>query len=115
WRIMVALGIGFVAFVAYRALGDRSRMPQLDLRPALWLPPYLGGIALISYFGRYDGRNSIPMWWDIVVVAAFSVAVFAIAVRLPSQRALAYIENLDPMVDEAELDPAADEPIARGV
>ena len=109
WRIMVALAIGFVAFVAYRALGDRDRMPQLDVRPALWLVPYLGGLSLISYLGRYDGRNVIPFWWDIALVAVFSLVMFwlAYASRLPAERAQRYVENLDPMLDEAD----ANEPL----
>jgi amino acid transporter len=115
WRIMVALAIGFVAFVAYRLLGDRRRMPGLDLKSAFWLLPYLGGMTIISYLGRYDGRNVIPFWWDIALVAVFSLAIFvlALATRLPSDRAKSYIENLDPMLEEAELDAAADEPVSR--
>ena len=105
WRLMVALGIGFVVFVGYRMFGDGERMPRLDLRGAGWLPPYLGGLLVISYFGRYDGKNSIPFWWDLGVVAVFSIAIYALAValRLPADGAKAYIENLDPMVE----DPAA--------
>jgi amino acid transporter len=113
WRIMVALAIGFVVFVAYRALGDRDRMPQLDVRPALWLVPYLGGLSLISYLGRYDGRNVIPFWWDIALVAVFSLVMFwlAYASRLPAERAQRYVEHLDPMLDEAD----ANEPLTRAV
>jgi amino acid transporter len=111
WRLMVALGIGFAVFAAYRAFGDRSRIPRLDLRGAAWLPPYLVGIAVISYVGRYDGRNLLPFWIDIAVVAAFSLAIFtlAVAVRLRPEQARAYIENLDPMVEDAALD----EPLTR--
>jgi amino acid transporter len=102
WRLMVALGIGFVVFVLYRVFGDRERMPRLDLRGAIWLPPYLVGTALISYIGRYEGRNLLPFWVDIGVVAVFSVAIFAlaVAVRLPDAQAKAYIENLDPMIED---------------
>ena len=114
WRVEVALAIGFAVFAAYRMFGDRDRMPRLDLRPALWLPPYLVGILLISYFGRYSGRNSIPFWWDIALVAVFSVAIFALAlvVRLPDDKAQRYIENLDPMFED-ELEPGADAPLSR--
>jgi hypothetical protein len=71
------------------------------------------GIALISYLGRYDGRNLIPFWVDIGVVALFSVAIFelAVAVRLRPDEVRAYVENLDPMVEEAALD--ADAPLSR--
>jgi hypothetical protein len=100
---MVALAIGFVVFVGYRIFGDASRMPRLDLRGAGWLPPYIAGLLVISFFGRYDGgRNSVPFWWDIGLVAVFSLAIYvlAIALRLTPEDAKAYIENLDPMVEE---------------
>jgi amino acid transporter len=111
WRLMVALAIGFVVFVAYRAFGDKSRMPRLDLRGAIWLPIYLAGMAVISYVGRYDGRNLLPFWWDIGVVAVFALAVFVLAVslRLHPDRAREYIDQLD-LEDEPEV---ADEPLAR--
>jgi hypothetical protein len=106
WRLMVALAIGFVVFLAYRAFGDRSRLPRIDLRGAMWLPPYLAGLSAISYVGRYDGRNLIPFWWDLGVVAVFSIAIFALAValRLRPEEAKDYVENLDPMLEEPELD-----------
>jgi amino acid transporter len=112
WRIDVALAIGLVVFLVYRLVSKSEELPRLDLRGASWIPPYLVGISIITYAGRYDGRNWLPFWVDIGVVALFSVAIFALAVslRLPSEAALGYIEDLDPMVTEtdAELDPAAD-------
>jgi hypothetical protein len=112
WRISVALGIGFVAFVAYRLSGDRSRMPRLDLRPAAWLPPYFAGMAIISWLGQYDGRSVIPFGWDIGVVTVFSFAVYALAMyfRLSDAEAKEYIERLGPMMEE---DNPADAPLAR--
>ncbi len=114
WRLEVALGIGWLIFAACRAAGDASRLPRLDLRGALWLPPYLVGMALISWLGRYDGRSLIPFWWDIGVVAIFSVAVFALAIRLrlPAEQAREYIANLDP-TEGLEDELASDAPLAR--
>jgi amino acid transporter len=110
WRIDVALAIGFAAFLAYRIFGRAEHQPRLDLRNAAWLVPYLVGISVITYVGRYDGRNWLPFWIDLGVVAAFSLAVFALAValRLPADRAKGYIDDLDPMVDDA-----ADQNLAR--
>ena len=107
WRLMVELGIGLVVFLGYRAFGDRSELPRLDLRGALWLPPYLAGIAVISYVGRYDGRNLLPFWVDIGVVAAFSVAIFALAVslRLDPAEMRGYVEHLDPMTGDGGIEP----------
>jgi hypothetical protein len=103
---MVALGIGFIVFFTYWTLGDRKRMPRLDLRGALWIPRYLMGLALMTLFGRYDGgRNSTAFSWDLAVLALFSVAIFVLAVklRLPREQTIEYIDNSDPMVDEPGL------------
>ncbi|MFL5929513.1 MAG: APC family permease, partial [Gaiellaceae bacterium] len=60
WRVMVALGIGFVFFGAYRLFSKSPELPRLDLRGATWLPPYIAGLTVISYIGRYDGKNWLP-------------------------------------------------------
>src|SRR4051812_46408398 len=117
WRLEIALAIGFLVFLAYLPFARRrGEMQQLDLRSAAWLPPYLAGIALISWLGRYDGREVIPDWVDLGVVAVFSVAIFAlaIAVRLRPDRAQEYISVVSE--EAAEEDAAlesADEPLMR--
>jgi amino acid transporter len=106
WRIDVALAIGLVAFVLYRLASRSPELPPLDLRGASWIPPYLVGISIISYVGRYDGRNWLPFWVDIAVVAVFSLAIFglAYAVRLDPAASRGYVEDLDPMVTELDED-----------
>jgi amino acid transporter len=102
WRIDVTLVIGFAVFLLYRVLGKEDELPQVDLRGAAWLPPFLIGISVIAYAGRYDGRNWLPFWIDIGVVAVFALAIYALALtlRLRPEQAQAYIEDLDPMVEE---------------
>jgi amino acid transporter len=106
WRIDVTLVIGLVVFVLYRVLAASEELPRLDLRSASWLPPFLIGISVISYAGRYDGRNWLPFWIDIALVALFSLAIFvlALAVRLDPESTRGYIEDLDPMVTELDDD-----------
>ncbi|HEV2591475.1 MAG TPA: APC family permease [Gaiellaceae bacterium] len=101
WRLMVALAIGGIVFTAYRPFVAAEDRESLDTRHAVWLVPYLGGITLISYFGRYAGRNLIPFWIDLGVVTVFSLAVFwlAIRLRLPAEQSTRYVENLDPVVE----------------
>jgi amino acid transporter len=115
WRLEVALGIGFLVFLAYLPFARRRlETHRLDLRSAAWLPPYLVGIALISWLGRYDGREVIPDWVDLGVVAAFSIAIFAlaIAVRLRPEQAQEYISVVseEAAEEEAALE-GADEPL----
>ena len=94
WRLFVAIGIGFVLFGIHQLTSDQKL--DLDWRAALWFWPYIGGMALISWLGQYNGRGTIPFWWDIVIVAAFSVAIYALAmaVRLQPERVQRNIGDL---------------------
>ena len=104
WRLIVAIAIGFVVFGLYRVFGDAERLPSLDLRAAAWFPVYVAGLGLISWLGQYDGRGTIPFWWDIAAVAALSLVIYvlALALRLDPGVAKRYIENLDPIEGETE-------------
>lgn len=103
WRLLVTLALGLLVFFGYRLLGDRESLPSLDLRAGLWLLPYLAGLGVISYLGRYDGRNLLPFWIDIAVVAVFSLAIFALAIhlRLAPAQAKRHARVLDPILDNA--------------
>jgi hypothetical protein len=63
--------------------------PPLDWRSAQWLPVYLIGMGIISWQGQFNGAASsdkhplpptstgnLPFWWDMVVVAGFSLGIF---------------------------------------
>jgi hypothetical protein len=87
--------------------GLNSQSPQLDLRAASWLLPYLVGLGAIVYVsdwgptnakGVVTGPNWIPLWWDIVAVVLFSLVIYywAMAVALPRER-------IQQMVDEVVL------------
>jgi hypothetical protein len=64
----------------------------------LWLPPYLVGMGVIVYASTFGPGGWIPLWWDILVVAAFSVVIYfwAIAVALPA-------EDIEAMISEVVL------------
>jgi amino acid transporter len=122
WKLIVAILIGY-ALLALSTLTDANEQTlSLDWRSAVWLWPYLLGMATISYLSSFDTRtpSSIPLLgvsgprnvltfgWDALAVALLSVAVYALAIRsrLPSERALEYIDDLT--MDE---EPAASEPL----
>jgi amino acid transporter len=96
WKLAVVLVVGYVLIGASMAF-DKQR-PPLDWRSAQWLPVYLIGMGIISWLGQYSGgavkppvnTNTIPFWWDMVVVAAFSLVIFywAMATRLPREEML---------------------------
>jgi amino acid transporter len=110
WKLNAAILIGF-ALLAFSMLRDaKARTQPLDWRSAVWLWPYLLGMATISYFSSFDTRtpSSIPLLgldgprnvltfgWDMLAVALLSLVVYALAIRtrLPAERALEYVGAL---------------------
>ncbi|MFI1767175.1 APC family permease [Streptomyces sp. NPDC020800] len=90
WKLGVAILIGYVVLVANRVFRMNPITPQLDLRAAQWLPAYLVGMGLIVYLSDFGplAHPWFPLWWDIGVTAAFSLAVYywALAVALPTEK-----------------------------
>jgi amino acid transporter len=93
WKLGIALAIGYVA-IGIWMIYDRDR-PPLEWKAATWLPVYLLGIGIISWQGQYgpNNTNRIPAGWDLLIVAAFSVAIFywAYFTRLPRDEMLAIV------------------------
>jgi amino acid transporter len=101
WKLGVVIIIGYVLIGICMAF-DQNR-PPLDWRSAQWLPFYLIGIGVISWQGQYSGgavaaplnTNHIPFWWDMLVVAVFSLVIYywAIATRLSKAEMLNLVER----------------------
>ena len=90
WKLGVAILIGYVILVANVVLNLNPTKPQLDMHAAVWLPVYLVGMGLIVYLSDFGPlKNPVfPLWWDMVAVAAFGLAIYfwAMRVALPSER-----------------------------
>jgi amino acid transporter len=96
WKLGIVLVIGYVLIGISMAF-DKER-PPLDWKSAVWLPVWLVGLGIISWLGQYSGgavapplnTNTIPFWWDIVVVAAFSLVIYywAMYTKLPREEML---------------------------
>lgn len=86
WKLGVAIVIGYV-LIGISMMFDKDR-PKLEWKSAMWLPVYLVGIGIIAYLGQYGGRGDIPFWWDLGVVAVFSLIIYywAMATRLPTEQ-----------------------------
>ncbi len=101
WKLGVVIVIGYVLIAVCMAF-DQNR-PPLDWRSAQWLPVYLIGMGIISWQGQYSGgavaaplnTNHIPFWWDMLIVAGFSLAIYfwAMATRLPKAEMLNLVER----------------------
>jgi amino acid transporter len=95
WKLGIAILIGYVILIGNRALGLNDRAPHLKWRSASWLPVYLVGMGIISYLSTFGGRGDLKLWWDMAVVAAFSLVIYywALAVALPA-------DEIEDMINE---------------
>ncbi len=79
WRLGFAILLGYILLGSYAWYATSKRLPdapRLDFRAAQWLPGYLIGLGVISWLGGFGGRGVIPLWWDILVVTAFSLVIY---------------------------------------
>jgi amino acid transporter len=109
WKLYVGLLIGFVLFAIYRVVqSSRHAIPaaakDLQIRSLAWILPWLVGIGIISALGQYDGASIIPDWWDLILVAVWSLVIFYVAERMVMPR-----EAVAAQVEEEAADAAADE------
>jgi amino acid transporter len=113
WKLGVAIVVGYV-IIGVSMIFDPQR-PPLNWRAGQWIPVYLIGMGIISWQGQFSGgavlpplnTGNIPFWWDLLVVAVFSLAIYywARAVRLPRREMLALVEAQAERSEE-ELPPA---------
>ncbi len=102
WKLGIVMVIGYVIIAACMAFD--SQRPKLDAKAwkaASWLPVYLIGMGIISWLGQYSGgaalapvnTNTIPLWWDLVVIAVFSLVIYywAMYTKLPREEMLALV------------------------
>ena len=80
--------------------------PSFDWRGSSWLWPYFGGMVVISFIGASDfgGLGVIPFGWDILVVMAFSLAIYfyAMTVRLTPEEVRSHVADAREEAEEVE-------------
>ena len=97
WDTMLRLALPMAvgpAILAVKAARDPDLRGSLDLREASWLVPYFGGLLIISYIGNFGGGlGLIGSGWDLLTVAVFALAIFALAFkcRLSPDKARRYL------------------------
>ena len=102
WRLGLAIILGYLLLGSYAAYATRKRLPnapQLDWKAAQWLPVYLIGMGVISWQGGFGvgSEGNIPLWWDMLIIAGFSLAVYywALAVGLRTEVIEQNIEEVE--------------------
>ncbi|MFY9781954.1 MAG: APC family permease [Acidimicrobiales bacterium] len=119
--LMVALIIGYLLIWVSYTFKLNPNQPKIDWGAAKWLFPYFIGMGVISFFGSFGtsgiiggigklstvwvgGDGRLPLWWDILVVAIFSLIIyyFAIENRLKDEEIDQYISTVVVHPDPAQ-------------
>jgi amino acid transporter len=115
YKLGIAILIGYVILAGNRLLKLNPTTPVLEWRAAGWLPVYLVGMGLIVYLSDFGPLKNplFPLWWDMAVVAIFSLAIFAWAQRvaLPTaaiERLVATVPEEEAPMDRADADDVYD-------
>jgi amino acid transporter len=110
WKLLTAIFLGRVIFEVALRRGNDQKRPDVDWRAASWIWPWLIGMTIIGLLGRYGvgSQRTLPEWWDLVVVIAFSLGIFYYAVSLAMspegvQKAIAIEERQLSYEDEVNL------------
>lgn len=94
WKLMTTVILGLVLLGVHETLQGKYT-PRLDFRSGFWVLPWLGGLTLISWLGRYPGMSQqagnlglLGMVGGLVVIVIFSALIMwlAHAFRLPAER-----------------------------
>lgn len=98
WKLGIAILVGYLILAANRILRMNPIAPELNWRAAQWLPVYLIGLGVIVYLSDFGPLKHpiFPLWWDLGVVAAFSLIIYywARAVALPTERMKVMLDNV---------------------
>src|SRR4051812_34081853 len=82
WKLGLASIIGLAIFAGTRLGTPAAERASLSWKASAWIWPWFVGLLVLGALGRYGGNNTIPDWWDIVLVAVWSLIVYFVAVQL---------------------------------
>ena len=80
WKVFALAIAGGAVLIACTT--GAAKPAELDLRQSLWFWLFIDGLGAISYLGNFGGGLGVlPKYVDLVIVSAFSLFVFWVAVR----------------------------------
>ncbi|MDN5872779.1 MAG: APC family permease, partial [Sinobacteraceae bacterium] len=85
WKLMLLVLAGFVVLAIQKTRGAIAA-PKLDFKAGFWVLPWLAGLTLISWLGRYPelDKHAGNLGWlnldtGIIVIALFSIFIMWLA------------------------------------
>lgn len=107
--LYVFIVVGFAIFGIYQAAIHAERRTAIEWRSAYWIVPWLAGLGVISWQGQYtssvttvfgltlDPTMNIGQWWDLGLIAIFSLAIFYWATRsgMPGPKVRKAVEDVE--------------------
>jgi amino acid transporter len=104
WKLGIAILIGYAILTLNQVFKLNPITPQFEVRSAVWLPVYLVGMGLIVYLSDFGptAHPWFPLWWDMLAVAVFCLAIFywALRVALPTERIQQLVDRGAAVPDE---------------
>lgn len=106
WKLMLAVVLGLV-LLAIHETGWGRHTPRLDLKAGFWVIPWLTGLTLISYLGRYPDLSAnagnlgvLGIAASVTALALFSAFIMWLAYhfRLRSTRVIEHLN--EPWVED---------------
>jgi amino acid transporter len=88
WKLGVTVITGFVVFVISNYLSRNTIDPEhvatkLDYKCSIWLLPYMAIFCILSYYSSFTGgQKVIPIGWDFLIIALFSLFIFYLALKM---------------------------------
>lgn len=72
----MAIIVGYLLILMH--FSDNPHAPKVNWKRSAWLGAYLLGMGIISWQGQFGPENTfrLPFWWDMGLVALFSLAIY---------------------------------------
>ncbi len=84
--------IGYGLFILFRIFTTQNK-PDLHFNQALWIPIYIVGLSVLSYFGSYGGKEYISIGYDLLYLFVFSLIIILVSNKCKLSQAEALIQT----------------------
>jgi amino acid transporter len=72
-KLFIITLIGLCAYIIY-FIKQKKLIAALNIKNSVWIILHLSGITIFSYYGNYEGKKIIPLYWDLAYLMLFSLA-----------------------------------------